>query len=173
MHVQRINIYRSAYATGCIMYACMYTNTCSQSSIVNMQKRLSIKQVHPPLVCDHDLRNRRCDISLQQQHRAACSQTRVRAHHEGNHKILWTTIMWLCLCLSVLSVCLCAPVYHVCAQNSRMSCLILHDFVCLCIHMCVQSCVLIDKRVKLDKHAYAYLVRACIHVQHACKCSCT
>jgi hypothetical protein len=47
--------------------------------------------VHLPSVRDDALRNGRCHEVIQQPHRAACSQARVRAHHEGKHKWLQQT----------------------------------------------------------------------------------
>jgi hypothetical protein len=44
--------------------------------------------VHLPSVRDDALRNGRCHEVIQQPHGAACSQARVRAHHEGKHKWL-------------------------------------------------------------------------------------
>ncbi len=44
--------------------------------------------VHLPSVRDDALSNGRWNGVIQDQHRAACSQARVRAHHEGKHKWL-------------------------------------------------------------------------------------
>ena len=44
--------------------------------------------ISSPLVINDDLCNWRSDQGIQQQHRAVCSQTWMRAHHEGHHIVL-------------------------------------------------------------------------------------
>ncbi len=63
------------------MYVCMQQ---IQRQDIDLRRRVR----YSPSVSNDDLCNKHSKVRIQQQHRAVCSQTCMRPHHEGLNKVL-------------------------------------------------------------------------------------